>query len=120
MSAEINRDGQPRNYLTVSEAARELGFAPATIRKVKTQIGFYSVGRNIRFPRANVEAFKAIRATGTFTKALHCQVHELNLISQERENRMEFALKTLEGRVAKLEGANAEKKTAVEVIARSP
>jgi excisionase family DNA binding protein len=105
MSAEKNRDGQPRNYLTVSEAGRELGFAPSTIRKAKAQIGFYCVGRSIRFPRENVEAFKVIRAKGNFTRVLHVQMHELNLLSQERENRMANDLQKLERRLAALEAA---------------
>jgi hypothetical protein len=109
-----------RSWMTVEDAARELGFAPETIRKYGAELGAYRLGRRgpWRIPAERVAFFRAnprvLTHPRTTLQELYRLVERVNLLSGERERRMAAALERMERRVAALEAAarNAELRVA--------
>ncbi len=90
-----------RDWLSVQEAADKLGFSSATIREHREELGAYRFGRGpFRIPRARVEFFhrhpEVLRAPKATIASLYQRVEQLNLLSQERENRVAERLAKIE------------------------
>lgn len=94
---------------TTAEAAVELGFSAETIRKYRADLGGYRLGGKgpWRFPAEQIAFFKAHPKFITQPKAalqeLFRTVSTVNLLSTQRERRMEQALAKFEKRLADLE-----------------
>jgi len=104
-----------REMLTVAQAAAALGFAPETIRKYAEDLGACRLGKRgpLRIPRGKVEFFlanpKLLHQPRAALQELHESVRRVNLLSGERERRMELKLAQFEKRLALLESGRLEK-----------